>query len=178
MEPVDHPDPTIEPSSLGVAQDKKGEWVGLGGGKQAGIWQTQNVYSFSPVGFLESCFIEKNGTPRQGLLVPNSIARLRVSPFDAGGSSESLEGLEGFSHVWLTFIFHANSGHADRVRPKIKPPRAGGKKLGVFATRSPHRPCPIGLSLAKVPPRTYAFDFIFYTAQNKNNSSDTPSKTL
>jgi len=61
--------------------------------------------------------------------------------------SEALIGLEGFSHVWLVFLFHNNAGQPHN---KIHPPRLGGKTLGMLATRSPHRPCPIGLTVAKV----------------------------
>jgi len=53
--------------------------------------------------------------------------------------------LEGFSHLWLVFAFHGVP--AGRWRPTVRPPRLGGnRRLGVFATRSPFRPNPIGLS--------------------------------
>lgn len=51
-------------------------------------------------------------------------------------------------HNRLLFVFHQNK--QDNVKPKVKPPRLGGQKRGVFATRSPHRPCPVGLSLVRV----------------------------
>ena len=57
-------------------------------------------------------------------------------------------GLEGFSHVWLLWVFHADSGVA--IKAKVAPPRLGGTRVGVFSTRSPHRPANIGLTLAKV----------------------------
>ena len=60
----------------------------------------------------------------------------------------SLIGLEGFSHVWLLWVFHADSGVA--IKAKVAPPRLGGTRVGVFSTRSPHRPANIGLTLAKV----------------------------
>lgn len=60
----------------------------------------------------------------------------------------SLRGLEGFSHVWLLPYFHLNTNKD--FRPVIHPPRLKGKTIGVFASRSPHRPSPIGLSLAKL----------------------------
>lgn len=60
---------------------------------------------------------------------------------------DALIGLEGFSHVWIVFLFHNNAGNPQN---KIQPPRLGGRKLGMLATRTPHRPCPIGLSVARV----------------------------
>ncbi len=56
----------------------------------------------------------------------------------------ALEGLEGFSHLWVVFVFHQNTNKT--IKNKIHPPRLGGEKIGVFASRSPHRPNPIGLS--------------------------------
>jgi len=81
---------------------------------------------------------------------------------------ESLEGLKQFSHVWLLFVFHLNtdlhqtvvcSPHEQNTgckqkrntaKAKVRVPRLGGEKRGVFATRSPHRPVPIGLSLVQL----------------------------
>lgn len=59
----------------------------------------------------------------------------------------SLEGLEGFSHLWIIYHFHKNNSHP---KAKVAPPRLGGERVGVFSTRSPHRPCPIGLSLVEI----------------------------
>ena len=99
-----------------------------------------------PIGVLESCFREKFGTPRQPLLVPASTARLRIFP--RYSPEHSLSGLSKFSHVWLISSFHLNTNKT--FHPKIHPPRLKGGKIGVFASRSPHRPNPIGLSLAKL----------------------------
>ena len=68
----------------------------------------------------------------------------------------SLEGLEHFSHIWIIFIFHQNTnstnheGSTRGVISKIAPPLLGGKKVGVFATRTPHRLNPIGLSIVSL----------------------------
>lgn len=99
-----------------------------------------------PIGFLESCFRDKFGTPRQPGLVKEAWARLRIRP-DLQ-PEESLQGLEGFSHVWLIWVFHQNK--SARFHAKVHPPRLGGDTQGVFATRSPHRPNPIGLSLVEL----------------------------
>lgn len=96
-----------------------------------------------PIGIVHSCFPEKFGIPRQAGLVEEARATLELlPPFDA---PETVRGLEGFSHIWLLFIFHAHM--ASGWKPTVRPPRLGGnKRLGVFATRSPFRPNPIGLS--------------------------------
>ena len=59
----------------------------------------------------------------------------------------ALEGLEEYSHMWVIYHFHKNTSHP---KAKVAPPRLGGERVGVFATRSPHRPCPIGLSLVDI----------------------------
>ena len=101
---------------------------------------------FNVIGVLESCFREKFGTPRQPHLVPSSFARLKIYPHYA--PEHSLEGLAEFSHVWLLSWFHLATNKS--FHPKIHPPRLKGGKIGVFATRSPHRPNPVGLSLVKL----------------------------
>jgi len=100
-------------------------------------------WGMTPIGFVESAFVLKNGTPRQPGLVSAAPARLQVR----WGSSpaHALEGLEAFSHAWLLFVFDRNGGEA--VKAKARPPRLGGSRTGVFACRTPHRPNPIGLSL-------------------------------
>ena len=60
----------------------------------------------------------------------------------------ALEGLSGYSHVWIIFVFHLNK--TARYHSKVHPPRMNGESIGVFATRSPHRPNPIGLSLVEI----------------------------
>lgn len=99
-----------------------------------------------PIGYLESCFKDKFGTPRQPGLVKKAWARLKLRA-DLQ-PEESLQGLEGFSHLWLVWVFHQNK--TARFHAKVHPPRLGGKSMGVFATRSPHRPNPIGLSLVEI----------------------------
>jgi tRNA-Thr(GGU) m(6)t(6)A37 methyltransferase TsaA len=61
----------------------------------------------------------------------------------------AVRGLEGFSHLWIVFVFHQHD--AKNWKPSIRPPRLGGaKKIGVLASRSPHRPNPIGLSAVQL----------------------------
>lgn len=62
---------------------------------------------------------------------------------------EALRGLDGYSHIWLIWCFHENK--KEGWSPTVRPPRLGGnKRMGVFATRSPYRPNPIGLSCVKL----------------------------
>lgn len=99
------------------------------------------------IGYVESCYIDKFGTPRQPGLAPDSKAFLRINP--EWQPEDSLHGMNGFSHVWVLFWFHKND-QSSRFHAKVFPPRMGGEKTGVFSTRSPHRPNPIGLSLVKI----------------------------
>jgi len=98
------------------------------------------------IGTLKSCFREKFGTPRQPLVVPGATATLTIAKEFL--PEHSLNGLGRFSHVWLISYFHLNTNKT--VRPKIHPPRLKGESVGLFASRSPHRPSPIGLSLARL----------------------------
>lgn len=98
------------------------------------------------IGKLRSCFREKFGTPRQPLLVPGATASLSIAREFL--PEHSLAGLERFSHVWLISYFHLNTNKS--IRPKIHPPRLKGESIGLFASRSPHRPSPVGLSLARL----------------------------
>jgi tRNA-Thr(GGU) m(6)t(6)A37 methyltransferase TsaA len=101
-------------------------------------------FRYRAIGIVHSCFKEKFGIPRQAGLVPDARGILELfAPFNR---REYLEGLEGFSHIWLQYVLHAAS-MASR-RSKVRPPRLGGnQRLGVFGTRSNFRPNPIGLSL-------------------------------
>jgi tRNA-Thr(GGU) m(6)t(6)A37 methyltransferase TsaA len=107
---------------------------------------TASSFAFTALGTFESIFHEKHGTPRQGCVVSGARGRLVLAD---SLSVQSLDGLEEFTHVWLMFVFHQNGGEGFG-NAKVKPPRAGGQKVGLFATRSPHRPNPIGLSLARL----------------------------
>jgi tRNA-Thr(GGU) m(6)t(6)A37 methyltransferase TsaA len=98
------------------------------------------------IGTLKSCFREKFGTPRQPHLVPGATATLKIAR--QYQPEQSLVGLERFSHVWLISYFHLNTN--TRFSAKVHPPRLQGETIGLFASRSPHRPSPIGLSVARL----------------------------
>ncbi len=96
-----------------------------------------------PVAHIESPCREKFGIPRQSGLAPALVSRLVFEP--EYRRAEAVRGLEGFSHIWLIWRFHLNDGRA--WSPTVRPPRLGGNaRMGVFATRSPFRPNPLGLS--------------------------------
>ncbi|MGB5446261.1 MAG: tRNA (N6-threonylcarbamoyladenosine(37)-N6)-methyltransferase TrmO [Psychromonas sp.] len=102
------------------------------------------------IGYIHSPYKEKFAVPRQPGLVPSATAELEiVAPYD---DINAFSGLASFSHLWLVFIFHKNNDAKgdNKWSPTVRPPRLGGnKRLGVFATRSPCRPNPIGLSLVE-----------------------------
>lgn len=92
-------------------------------------------------------FKEKFGIPRQSGLVDSLRARIVFEP--EYRVRESLRGIEDFSHLWLIWEF--SEAKRDNWSPTVRPPRLGGnKRMGVFATRSPFRPNPIGLSSVKL----------------------------
>ena len=117
-----------------------------------------------------------SGTPRQGLLVPDAVGRIELDTSRIQGVS--LDGLQEHSHVWVSFLFHTNTNTVrlsaldDGDKPaaattkkrrrknakpkrkvfpaKVAPPALGGRRVGVFSTRSPHRPNPVGLTLLRL----------------------------
>lgn len=84
--------------------------------------------------------------PRQSGLVKKAYSELQILP--EFQPEISLQGLEGYTHLWLQFFFHLNT--SKKFHAKVHPPRLEGETKGVFATRSPHRPNPIGLSLVEL----------------------------
>lgn len=108
--------------------------------------QKPESFTFTAIGYLKSCYPDKFGVPRQSGLVKKAFSEL-VLRNDLQPEA-SLEGLSGYSHLWLQFVFHLNS--SARFHAKVHPPRLGGETVGLFATRSPHRPNPIGLSLVEI----------------------------
>ena len=96
---------------------------------------------------VHSDFDEKFGIPRQAGLVPELRATVVFEP--AYRDPEALRGIEGYSHLWLIWAF--SEAVRDSWSPTVRPPRLGGNaRMGVFATRSPFRPNPIGLSCVEL----------------------------
>jgi tRNA-Thr(GGU) m(6)t(6)A37 methyltransferase TsaA len=104
-------------------------------------------YAFRPIGVVRSPFTERATAPRQPVVAQGIEGRIEL---EAGrGFEDALVGLDAWDYAWVLFVFHQNVEQARGWRPKVQPPRADAK-VGVFATRSPHRPNPIGLSAVKI----------------------------
>ena len=105
------------------------------------------TFEMKPIAILRSPWEEKFGVPRQPGLIPEAWGEVEF--MDEFGVKEAREGLEGFSHVWITFLFDQVKDEETRLR--VRPPRLGGnEKVGVFASRSPFRPNRIGLSVCEI----------------------------
>lgn len=101
-----------------------------------------------PIAIAHTCFREKFGIPRQPGLVRAARGYLEMLPeFDR---AEAFRGLDDYSHLWLLYDFHALPRGRD-WKATVRPPRLGGnQRIGVFATRSPFRPNPVGLSCVRL----------------------------
>lgn len=99
------------------------------------------------IAHINSDFSEKFGIPRQSGLVEALRARVVMEP--EFRCAAAFQGLEDYSHIWLLWQFSENLRSA--WSPTVRPPRLGGnRRMGVFATRSPFRPNPIGLSCVRL----------------------------
>ena len=100
---------------------------------------------------IRNAFPTKFGLPRQSGLVPELTSTIVFEPefrVDA-----ALRGIESYSHLWLIWEFHQaiREGEKQEWKPTVRPPRLGGNsRMGVFATRSPFRPNPLGLTVVKL----------------------------
>ena len=104
-------------------------------------------HSIQVIALIRSDFPTKFGIPRQSGLVPELCATVVFEP--EFRNADALRGIEGFSHLWLIWQFSA--AVREDWSPTVRPPRLGGNtRMGVFATRSPFRPNPIGLSCVKL----------------------------
>ena len=100
-------------------------------------------FHFSAIGFVQTPFADKFGIPRQPGLAAAAKGVIKIKPDP--DLKTALRSLEEFSHIWIVFVFHEHGGKD--WKPSIRPPRLGGsRKVGVLASRSPHRPNPIGIS--------------------------------
>jgi tRNA-Thr(GGU) m(6)t(6)A37 methyltransferase TsaA len=107
----------------------------------------EEKYNLDVIGIIHSCYREKFGIPRQPGLVNIETATLELLP--PYNRPEAVKGLDGFSHIWLSFIFHGVT--PGKWSPTVRPPRLGGnERVGVFASRSTHRPNPLGLSVVEL----------------------------
>ncbi len=106
-----------------------------------------NELTIKPIAYMHNAFEEKFGVPRQSGLAPAVTGRIVFEkPYQ---NRDAFRGLAGYSHLWLVWGF--SEVYGAEWSPTVRPPRLGGnKRMGVFATRSPFRPNPIGLSCVKI----------------------------
>jgi tRNA-Thr(GGU) m(6)t(6)A37 methyltransferase TsaA len=97
-----------------------------------------------PIGFVHSTMTTKVEAPRQSRAAEGTVATIELLP--GRNFEHALEDLSGWEYLWVIFWFHLNQGW----RPKVLPPRSTSGRKGVFATRSPHRPNPLGLSSVRL----------------------------
>ncbi|HET7542870.1 MAG TPA: tRNA (N6-threonylcarbamoyladenosine(37)-N6)-methyltransferase TrmO [Polyangiaceae bacterium] len=96
-----------------------------------------------PIGVVRSPFKERVDAPRQPILARGVEGTIEL--FGGRNLDQALEDIQGFDHIWVLFWFHLNK----TWKPKVSPPRSGLRR-GVFATRSPYRPNPIGMSVVQL----------------------------
>lgn len=100
-----------------------------------------------PIAYIHTDFKSKFGLPRQSGRAPSLTGKIVFEP--EYRNPDALREIEGYSHLWLIFDF--SQSHRDEWSPTVRPPRLGGnRRVGVFASRSPFRPNPIGLSSVKL----------------------------
>ena len=107
-----------------------------------------HTLQIEPVAYYRGPFGSKFGIPRQSSLAD---VRGRIVFTETYRNREALRGLEGFGRIWLIWGFSANKPAKGEWQPTVRPPRLGGNTaMGVWATRSPYRPNPLGLSCVEV----------------------------
>ncbi len=102
-------------------------------------------FTYRPIGIMHTPYARRMDAPHQASVVAGTelgAAAEAILELDPALPEAVLRDLEGFERVWLLFAFHLSEGWA----PLVQPPRGPRQKRGVLATRSPHRPCGIGLS--------------------------------
>ena len=107
----------------------------------------KDLFTVKPIAYIQTDFKEKFGIPRQSGRAPTLQARIVFTP--EYRNAEALREIDGFSHLWLLFDF--SLAHKTEWSATVRPPRLGGnRRVGVFASRSPFRPNPIGLSCVRL----------------------------
>ena len=105
-------------------------------------------YTVEPIAYIHNNYNEKFGIPRQSGLENETVSEIIFC--EKYRDENSLRGLEGYSHIWLLWIF-TESDSTKEWSPTVRPPRLGGNtRMGVFSTRSPFHPNKIGLSCVKI----------------------------
>ncbi|WP_081698143.1 tRNA (N6-threonylcarbamoyladenosine(37)-N6)-methyltransferase TrmO, partial [Chitinivibrio alkaliphilus] len=102
------------------------------------------IYEVSPVGYISCSQYYRYQQPRQGVHADNTGT---IHLYRGYNYEQALCDLAGFSHIWVLYLFHLNETWNPKVSPPVNP---DGKKKGVFATRAPHRPNRIGMSVVEL----------------------------
>jgi tRNA-Thr(GGU) m(6)t(6)A37 methyltransferase TsaA len=105
------------------------------------------AYSFDPIGVVHSPFGERSAAPRQASIARDVEGSIEL--YAGRGYEDALDGFGDWDYAWVIFVFHKNVEEDRGWKPKVLPPRSETKR-GLFSTRSPHRPNPIGLSAVKI----------------------------
>ncbi len=100
-------------------------------------------FTVEPIGLVRTPFLRKSETPRQGVVAGDAEGSVELFP--GRGFEDALADLDGWERIWLVFWFDRVNG----FRPKVRPPRSNAKR-GLFSTRAPHRPNPIGLTSVRL----------------------------
>lgn len=103
-----------------------------------------NSLSCTPIGYVRCDRRYRYETPRQGVLAGSEPGRIELLP--GMNFEQALVKLETFDRIWVVYRFHLN----DNWKPMVQPPRHTREKVGVFATRAPYRPNPIGMSCVRL----------------------------
>jgi tRNA-Thr(GGU) m(6)t(6)A37 methyltransferase TsaA len=129
-----------------------------------------NEFIVKPIAYIQSDFKEKFGIPRQSGRASLSSKVIFLPEY---GKENAFKELEGFSHIWLLFDF--TKSHKEEWSETVRPPRLGGnKRVGVFASRSPFRPNPIGLSCVKLVKIEKQGDTVALTVEGADLLDGTP----
>jgi tRNA-Thr(GGU) m(6)t(6)A37 methyltransferase TsaA len=105
---------------------------------------TQRQLTVEPIGYVRTSIAAKDEAARQPRAGGNVAGRIELLP--GRNYEHALLDLDGWDYIWVLFWFHLN----ENWRPKVLPPRSVSGRKGVFGTRSPHRPNPIGLSAVRL----------------------------
>lgn len=106
---------------------------------------TESILTLQPIGFISTQFKSKYAAPRQPATASRkTVGTIKLLP--GQNFEQALADLSGFDYIWVIFWFHNNKNW----KPVVLPPHGARKKRGLFSTRSPHRPNPLGLSLCKL----------------------------
>jgi tRNA-Thr(GGU) m(6)t(6)A37 methyltransferase TsaA len=103
----------------------------------------QPTLTLTPIGVVHSPWLDKRSAPRQPAEARDTVGRIEL--FASAEIADALTDLDAWTHIWVLFWFHLN----DSWSPKVQPPRSQQKR-GVFSTRSPYRPNPLGMSVLRL----------------------------